>query len=88
MYPWNALDVTGLKKAEKASNAYAKELERKNAELDNFASIASHDLTEPLRKVQSFGNLLISKYGQSLHEQAKDYLERMRKATTRVQTLI
>jgi PAS domain S-box-containing protein len=84
----NALDVTPLKKAEKASNAYAKELERKNAELDNFASIASHDLMEPLRKVMSFGDLLISKYGESLDEQGKDYLRRMQKATTRMQTLI
>jgi chemotaxis family two-component system sensor kinase Cph1 len=84
----NALDVTALKKAEKASNAYARELERKNAELDSFASVASHDLIEPLRKVQNFGNLLISRYGQSLEEQGKDYMRRMQKATTRMLSLI
>jgi two-component system, chemotaxis family, sensor kinase Cph1 len=84
----NVLDVTALKKAETAMKANAKELERKNVELDNFASIASHDLREPLRKVQSFVNLLMSKYGQSLDDQGKDYLRRMQTATARMQALI
>jgi chemotaxis family two-component system sensor kinase Cph1 len=84
----NVLDVTALKKAEAAMKANAKELEMKNVELDNFASIASHDLREPLRKVQSFVNLLMSKHGQSLDDQGKDYLRRMQSAAARMQALI
>jgi chemotaxis family two-component system sensor kinase Cph1 len=84
----NVLDVTALKNAERAMKEYARELERKNVELDNFASIASHDLREPLRKVQSFANLVMSKYGRSLDDQGKDYLKRMQSAAARMQTLI
>jgi two-component system sensor kinase FixL len=84
----NVLDVTALKKAETALKAYAKELERKNAELDNFACIASDDLREPLGKVQTFGNLLMSTYRQFPDDQGKDYLRRMQRAAARMQTLI
>jgi chemotaxis family two-component system sensor kinase Cph1 len=84
----NVLDVTALKKAETASKAYARELERKNEDLDNFASIASHDLREPLRKVQSFAGLMMSKYEPLLDNQGRDYLRRMQRATARMQTLI
>lgn len=84
----NVLDVTALKEAESASKAYQLELERKNRELDDFASIASHDLREPLRKVQAFADLLMSSYGQSLDDQGKDYLRRMQRAAARMQTLI
>ncbi len=84
----NVLDVTALKRAEKGMKAYAKELERKNVELDNFASIASHDLREPLRKVQSFADVLMSKYGGSLDDQGKDFINRMQGAAARMQNLI
>jgi len=84
----NALDVTSLKKAEKTLREYARELEQKNVELDNFASIASHDLQEPLRKVKGFSDLLMSKLGKSLDEQSKDYIRRMQRAAGRMQTLI
>lgn len=64
------------------------ELARSNSELQQFASIASHDLQEPLRKIQTFGNRLKDKYGQELTEQGRDYLERMQNAAERMQTLI
>ena len=64
------------------------ELARSNAELQQFASIASHDLQEPLRKIQAFGNRLKVTYGESLTEQGRDYLERMQNATQRMQALI
>jgi len=64
------------------------ELARSNSELQQFASIASHDLQEPLRKIQTFGNRLKDKYAEELTNQGRDYLERMQNAAERMQTLI
>ena len=64
------------------------ELLRSNAELQQFASIASHDLQEPLRKIQTFGNRVKDKYGDVLTDQGRDYLERMQNAAQRMQALI
>lgn len=64
------------------------ELIRSNQELQQFAQIASHDLQEPLRKIQAFGERLQSKCGEALDDSAKDYLSRMRAAAERMQTLI
>ncbi len=58
-----------------------------NASLDQFASVASHDLQEPLRKIKSFGNLLQTQYGSALGDGA-DLLRRMDQAADRMQTLI
>ena len=84
----NVLDVTALKKAESALKAYAGELERSNKDLQEFAFIASHDLQEPLRKIQSFGDLLKSKCSCSLDEQAQDSIVRMQNAASRMRELI
>lgn len=64
------------------------ELERSNQELQEFAYIASHDLQEPLRKIQTFGQRLESRYGNQLDKRGLDYLERMQGAASRMQTLI
>lgn len=64
------------------------ELARSNAELQQFTSIASHDLQEPLRKIQAFGNRLKATYGETLNAQGLDYLERMQNAAQRMQNLI
>ncbi len=66
----------------------AKNLERSNRELQDFAYIASHDLQEPLRKVQAFGDRLKTKYADTLGEAGLDYLERMQNAAARMKTLI
>jgi len=63
------------------------ELQRSNQELQDFAYVASHDLQEPLRKIQAFGNLLEDEYGSVLDE-GKTYLARMRNAASRMQVLI
>jgi signal transduction histidine kinase len=63
------------------------ELQRSNQELQDFAYVASHDLQEPLRKIQAFGNLLEEEYGQGLGD-GKAYIDRMRNAATRMRILI
>lgn len=62
-------------------------LSRSNQELQDFAYVASHDLQEPLRKIQAFGNLLEEEYSQALGE-GNDYLDRMRGAAHRMSVLI
>lgn len=64
------------------------ELARSNSELQQFAYVASHDLQEPLRKIQAFGDRLVAKYDTELDERGKDYLMRMQSAASRMQILI
>lgn len=64
------------------------ELEQNNAELEQFAYIASHDLQEPLRKVQAFADRLQSKYGNQFDEKGQQYLKRMHSSANRMQNLI
>ena len=66
----------------------AASLERSNRELEQFASVASHDLQEPLRKVQAFGERLNAEFSQALTGRGQDYLNRMLNASERMQTLI
>ena len=63
------------------------DLLRSNKNLEQFAYIASHDMQEPLRKIQQFGDLLRSQYGDRL-EDGVAYLERMQTAATRMSVLI
>lgn len=65
-----------------------RELEQSNRELQEFAFIASHDLQEPLRKIQIFGDRLHNKIIGQLDESALDYLTRMQNAAKRMQGLI
>lgn len=62
-------------------------LVRSNENLQQFAYVASHDLQEPLRKIQAFGDLLVSQYAGQLGD-GMDYLERMQAAAARMSTLI
>ncbi len=66
---------------------YANELERSNKELDEFASIASHDLQEPLRKIVTFGDFLKNK-ATNLDAHSLEYIERMEKAAIRMKRFI
>lgn len=63
-------------------------LEQSNRELQDFASVASHDLQEPLRKILAFGDRLRIKTGDMLSVEGRDYLGRMQNAAGRMQNLI
>lgn len=82
------MDITERRQSERLLERRARELARSNAELEQFASVASHDLQEPLRKVQAFSDRLRSKYENELDDQGRDYLARIAAATGRMQTLI
>jgi signal transduction histidine kinase len=63
-------------------------LESKNKELDQFAFIASHDLQEPLRKIRTFSDRVVSKYHDALNDDGKMYMDKMQDACARMQNLI
>lgn len=81
-------DITERKRAEQALREFAAKLEQSNRELQDFAFVASHDLQEPLRKVQAFGDRLERKYGPLLGAEGRDYLIRMQSAAQRMSILI
>lgn len=64
------------------------DLEKINKELESFTYISSHDLQEPLRKIQTFASRLLEKEQQNLSDTGKDYFHRMQDAAQRMQTLI
>jgi PAS domain S-box-containing protein len=83
-----ARDISERKRAVKEIQRYTKELERSNTELQDFASIASHDLQEPLRKVLAFGEHLREHLGSNLDEEGSNFLTRMENAAQRMSVLI
>ena len=83
-----ASDISVRKEAEERLRLAAEQLRKSNLELQEFASIASHDLQEPLRKIQAFGDRLKMKCADGLGENGRDYLERMQDAARRMQILL
>jgi PAS domain S-box-containing protein len=81
-------DITERKKVAEALGQRAAELARSNAELEQFAFVASHDLQEPLRKIQAFGDRLKVKCEGVESAEIRDYLDRMQNASARMRTLI
>lgn len=88
-------NITGRKQAELAAQNQATELNEANAELkrsneslQQFAHIASHDLQEPLRRIQAFSDLLKSQFADNLAEGERDMIRRIQKSAHRMQMLI
>ncbi len=82
------LIMSNMQRSNEEMKRYSERLERSNKELEDFASVASHDLQEPLRKVQAFSDRLRSRCGAAIDDQGRDYLDRIQKAAGRMQTLI
>lgn len=82
------VDIEERKQFEASLAARSTALERSNAELQSFASIASHDLQEPLRKIRTFGDRLAERHSDGLGPDGAEYLGRIRGAAERMQVLI
>ncbi|MGA2401691.1 MAG: ATP-binding protein [Syntrophobacteraceae bacterium] len=77
-----------LEKANRELKAYSAKLERINEELKEFAFVASHDLQEPLRKVQTFCDLVKNRCAPALDSAGQEYLDRILNSTSRMRQLL
>ncbi len=81
-------EIAERRRAEQKLKMITVELERSNRELQDFASVASHDLQEPLRKIRAFGDRLKVKYDAQLGLEGRDYIQRMQSSASRMKNLI
>ena len=82
------LDITERKKDEDQLRQYLTELELREQELQDFVFAASHDLQEPLRKIQTFGDILAEECQDLLPTEHRDFLQRMIRSAGRMRDLV
>jgi signal transduction histidine kinase len=80
------LKVTSKLKSKE--DQYLRQLERRNEELQEFASVVSHDLQEPLYKVKAFGSVLLTQHAKQMNDEARFIVERMADSGSRMSRLI
>ena len=81
-------DVSAQKAVERELAAHARELERSNAELEQYAYVASHDLSEPLRMITGYLKLLDRRYAGQLDDDARQFIEFAVDGASRMRVLI
>lgn len=81
-------DQTLLRQTLQRTEQLVNDLKQSNQHLEQFAYVASHDLQEPLRKIQSFGDLLLNQHSQSLSEDGQDIIARMQSSAARMSLFI
>ncbi len=81
-------DISGRKQAERALTERTEALERSNADLEQFAYVASHDLREPLRMVSSYMALLERRYGDRLGKDGHEFIAFAKEGAVRMDRLV
>lgn len=81
-------EINERRRAEEERTLYLLKLEQSNRDLESFAAIASHDLQEPMRKIQAFGDRLDKKYRAVLDDEGRDFIKRMQSAAGRMQAMV
>jgi light-regulated signal transduction histidine kinase (bacteriophytochrome) len=81
-------DITQLRSYERNLESIVNDLNRSNKDLEEFAYIASHDLQEPLRKLSTFSERLVSRHSHEMGPEGKKYAERILGATDNMRILI
>jgi PAS domain S-box-containing protein len=83
-----ALDITPVRKSEKALKEYAENLKQSNEDLERFAYVSSHDLQEPVRMVTSYAQLLARRYKGQLDSDADEFIGYIEQGGKRMHDLI
>ena len=84
----HVLDISERKRAEEELERTRRNLERSNAELDQFAYVASHDLKEPLILLSAYARMLFERHGDDLDEEGRTFLGHVREEATRMKSMI
>jgi signal transduction histidine kinase/DNA-binding response OmpR family regulator len=81
-------NITETRRIQLDLEAYTRRLKQSNDALQDFAFMASHDLREPLRKVEAFANMLVAEAGEVLEDTQREYLVRMQAAVERMESML